>query len=199
MFDFEEEIKKLPHEPGVYIMRNKEKEVIYVGKAKILKNRVTQYFRKNSSHTPKVLAMVAQIASFEYIITDSEREALALECNLIKKYRPKYNILLKDDKQYPYIKVSINEAYPRVSMVRRVTDDGAKYFGPYMGKGTIKNTLEIIQRLFKPPSCKRRFPEDIKKGRPCLNYHINNCIAPCTGNVSKEEYRKVFFEICRFL
>ena len=199
MFDFEEEIKKLPQVPGVYIMRNKENEVIYVGKAKILKNRVTQYFRKNSSHTPKVLAMVAQVASFEYIITDSEREALALECNLIKKYRPKYNILLKDDKQYPYIKVSINEAYPRVTMVRRVTDDGAKYFGPYMGKGTIKNTLEIIQRLFKPPTCKRRFPEDIKKGRPCLNYHINNCIAPCTGNVSKEEYRKVFFEICRFL
>ena len=199
MFDFEEEIKKLPLAPGVYLMRNKNKDVIYVGKAKILKNRVTQYFRQNSNHTPKVLAMVSQIASFEYIITDSEREALALECNLIKKYRPKYNILLKDDKQYPYIKVSINEAYPKVSMVRRTADDGAKYFGPYMGKGTIKNTLEIIQRLFKPPTCKRRFPQDIKKGRPCLNYHINNCIAPCTGNISKEEYRKVFFEICRFL
>ncbi|MBQ3124717.1 MAG: excinuclease ABC subunit UvrC [Clostridia bacterium] len=199
MFDFEDEIKKLPQKPGVYLMYNKDSEVIYVGKAKILKNRVTQYFRKNSNHTPKVLAMVAQVAYFEYIITDSEREALALECNLIKKYRPKYNILLKDDKQYPYIKVSINEAYPRVSMVRRTADDGAKYFGPYMGKGTIKNTLEIIQRLFKPPTCKRRFPQDIKKGRPCLNYHINNCIAPCTGNVSKDEYRKVFFEICRFL
>lgn len=199
MFDFEDEIKKLPQKPGVYLMRNKDNEVIYVGKAKILKNRVTQYFRKNSNHTPKVLAMVAQVAAFEYIITDSEREALALECNLIKKYRPKYNILLKDDKQYPYIKVSINEAYPRVTMVRRTADDGAKYFGPYMGKGTIKNTLEIIQRLFKPPTCKRRFPQDIKKGRPCLNYHINNCIAPCTGNVTKDEYRKVFFEICRFL
>ena len=199
MFDFEEEINRLPLKPGVYLMRNKENEVIYVGKAKILKNRVTQYFRKYSNHTPKVLVMVSQVASFEYIITDSEREALALECNLIKKYKPKYNILLKDDKQYPYIKVSINEPYPRVMMTRKPADDGAKYFGPYMGKGTIKNTLDIIQTLFKPPTCKRRFPQDIKKGRPCLNYHINNCIAPCTGNISKEEYRKVFFEICRFL
>ncbi len=199
MFDFEDEIKRLPMQPGVYLMRNKDKEIIYVGKAKLLKNRVTQYFRKNSSHTPKVMAMVSQIASFEYIITDSEREALALECNLIKKYKPKYNILLKDDKQYPYIKVSINEQYPRVSMTRQPQDDGAKYFGPYMGKGTIKNTLDIIQRLFKPPTCKRQFPKDIRKGRPCLNYHINNCIAPCTGNITKDEYRKVFFEICRFL
>lgn len=199
MFDFEDEIKRLPKKPGVYLMHGKDNEVIYVGKAKVLRNRVTQYFRQNSNHTPKVLAMISQIASFEYIITDSEREALALECNLIKKYKPKYNILLKDDKQYPYIKVSINEEYPRVTMVRRTADDGAKYFGPYMGKGTIKNTLDIIQRLFKPPTCKRRFPQDIKKGRPCLNYHINNCIAPCTGNISKEEYRKVFFEICRFL
>jgi excinuclease ABC subunit C len=199
VFDFEEEINRLPLKPGVYLMRNKENEVIYVGKAKILKNRVTQYFRKNSNHTPKVLVMVSQVASFEYIITDSEREALALECNLIKKYKPKYNILLKDDKQYPYIKVSINEPYPRVMMTRKPADDGAKYFGPYMGKGTIKNTLDIIQTLFKPPTCKRRFPQDIKKGRPCLNYHINNCIAPCTGNITKEEYRKVFFEICRFL
>ncbi|MDD6564565.1 MAG: excinuclease ABC subunit UvrC [Clostridiales bacterium] len=199
MFDFEEEINRLPLKPGVYLMRNKENDVIYVGKAKILKNRVTQYFRKNSNHTPKVLVMVSQVASFEYIITDSEREALALECNLIKKYKPKYNILLKDDKQYPYIKVSINEPYPRVMMTRKPADDGAKYFGPYMGKGTIKNTLDIIQTLFKPPTCKRRFPQDIKKGRPCLNYHINNCIAPCTGNISKDEYRKVFFEICRFL
>lgn len=199
MFDFEDEINKLPMQPGVYLMRNKEDKIIYVGKAKILKNRVRQYFRKNSNHTPKVLAMVRQVARFEYIITDSEREALVLECNLIKKYRPKYNILLKDDKQYPYIKVSINEPYPRVTMVRRTADDGAKYYGPYMGKGTIKNTLDIIQQLFKPPTCKRRFPEDIKKGRPCLNYHINNCFAPCTGDVSKEEYRGVFFEICRFL
>ncbi len=199
VFDFEEEIKNLPERPGVYLMHNADDEVIYVGKAKILKNRVTQYFRKNSNHTPKVLAMVKNVAYFEYIITDTEREALALECNLIKKYRPKYNILLKDDKQYPYIKVSINEPYPRVMSVRRMARDGAKYYGPYMGKGTIKNTLEIIRKLFKPPTCSRKFPQDIRKGRPCLNYHINACFAPCTGKVSKEEYRHVFFEICRFL
>ena len=132
MFDFEEEIKNLPERPGVYLMHNADDEVIYVGKAKILKNRVTQYFRKNSNHTPKVLAMVKNVAYFEYIITDTEREALALECNLIKKYRPKYNILLKDDKQYPYIKVSINEPYPRVLSVRRMARDGEKYYGQYM-------------------------------------------------------------------
>lgn len=199
MFDFEEEIKNLPEQPGVYLMHGKDGTVIYVGKAKILKNRVRQYFRKNSNHTPKVLAMVAQVAYFEYIITDSEREALALECNLIKKYRPKYNILLKDDKQYPYIKVTINEPYPRVMTVRGVRNDGARYFGPYMGKGTARNTMEIIRKLFKPPTCSRRFPEDIRKGRPCLNYHINACFAPCTGRVTKEEYRRIFFEICRFL
>ncbi len=199
VFDFEEEIKNLPEQPGVYLMHDASDEVIYVGKAKVLKNRVTQYFRKNSNHTPKVLAMVAQVAYFEYIITDSEREALALECNLIKKYRPKYNILLKDDKQYRYIKVTINEAYPRVMIVHGTRNDGAKYYGPYMGKGTAKNTMDIIRRLFKPPTCSRKFPRDIRKGRPCLNYHINTCFAPCTGKVSKEEYRKVFFEICRFL
>lgn len=199
MFDFEDEIKKLPEQPGVYLMHDKDDKVIYVGKAKILKNRVRQYFRKNSNHTPKVLAMVKHVAYFEYIMTDSEREALVLECNLIKKYRPKYNILLKDDKQYPYIKVSINEPYPRVFMTRKLENDGAKYYGPYMGKGTIKNTLEIIRKLFKPPTCSRKFPQDIRKGRPCLNYHINTCFAPCTGKISKEEYRKVFFEICRFL
>lgn len=198
-FDLEQELKNLPSNPGVYIMHDKDGNVIYVGKAKVLKNRVRQYFQKNSGHTPKVVAMVANIAYFEYIITDSEREALALECNLIKKYRPKYNILLKDDKHYPYLKVTMNEDYPRIMMTRRLLKDGAKYYGPYMGKGTIKNTLDIVQRLFKPPTCKRKFPDDIKKGRPCLNYHINKCFAPCTGGVSKEEYRAVFSEICRFL
>ncbi len=199
MFDFEEELNRLPQNPGVYIMHNSEDEVIYVGKAKNLKNRVRQYFRKSSNHTPKVLAMVENIAYFEYIVTDSETEALALECNLIKKYKPKYNILLKDDKHYPYIKVTINEEYPKVLSTRRLLHDGAKYYGPYMGKGTVKNMLEIVQKLFKPPVCKRKFPQDINKGRPCLNYHINNCFAPCTGKVSKEEFRKVFFEICSFL
>ena len=199
MFDLEQELKNLPSNPGVYIMHNKDDKVIYVGKAKVLKNRVRQYFQKNSNHTPKVIAMVSNIAYFEYIVTDSEREALVLECNLIKKYRPKYNILLKDDKQYPYLKVTLNEEYPKILTTRRLLNDGAKYYGPYMGKGTIRKNLEIVQKLFKPPMCKRKFPDDIKKGRPCLNYHINKCFAPCTGNVSKEEYRDIFEQICGFL
>lgn len=197
MFDLKEELKKLPDNPGVYLMHNKDGKIIYVGKAKVLKNRVRQYFQNSANHTPKVRAMVSNIAYFEYIITDSETEALALECNLIKKYRPKYNILLKDDKHYPYIKVTINEDYPRILMVRRLQKDGAKYYGPYVCG--IKNTLELIQKLFKPPTCSRSFPDSIKKQRPCLNYHIHTCFAPCTGNVSRDEYRNVFFEICRFL
>lgn len=199
MFDLQQELKNLPSDPGVYIMHNASDEVIYVGKAKVLKNRVRQYFQKNSSHTPKVRAMVAKIAYFEYIITDSEVEALVLECNLIKKYRPRYNILLKDDKHYPYIKVTLNEPYPKIFMTRTLAKDGAKYFGPYMGTNTIRNMLEIIQKIFLPPMCNRKFPEDIGKGRPCLNYHIKTCFAPCVGNVSKEEYRKVFYDICSFL
>ena len=199
MFDLEEELKNLPDRPGVYIMHNSDGDVIYVGKAKILKNRVRQYFRKSTNHTAKVLAMVSNVAWFEYIVTDSETEALALECNLIKKHRPKYNILLKDDKHYPYIKVTINEPYPKLLKVRKLQKDGAKYYGPYVSGLTLKNTLELVQKLFKPPSCHRKFPDDIRKGRPCLNYHINNCFAPCTGKVSKEEYRQVYFNICRFL
>jgi len=198
-FDFETELKNLPSSPGVYLMHGKNDEVIYVGKAKVLKNRVRQYFQKSANHTPKVRAMVGNIVCFEYIVTDTEAEALALECTLIKKYKPKYNILLKDDKQYPYIKVTINEPYPKVVKTRLLKKDGAKYYGPYVGPGTIKNTMDMIHKLFKPPQCHRRFPEDIGKGRPCLNYHINNCFAPCTGKVSKEEYRQVYFEICRFL
>ena len=199
IFDFEEELSRLPDSPGVYLMHDKNDTVIYVGKAKVLKNRVRQYFHKSANHTPKVIAMVSNVAYFKYIVTDSETEAHALECNLKKKYRPRYNVLLKDDKHYPYIKVSINEEYPRISMTRKLQKDGAKYYGPYVGSGTVKNTLDIIQKLFKPPMCHRRFPQDIKKGRPCLNYHINNCFAPCTGEISKEEYRKRFYEICRFL
>ena len=199
MFNLEEELKNLPDLPGVYIMHDKNDKIIYVGKAKILKNRVRQYFQKNSSHTPKVRAMVSNIAYFEYIITDTELEALALECNLIKKHRPKYNILLKDDKHYPYIKVTLNEDWPKIMMTRTLKNDGAKYFGPYMGTNTIKNTLDIIQKIFSPPTCSRRFPQDIAKGRPCLNFHIKNCFAPCTGNVTNEEYRKVFYDICAFL
>ena len=200
MFNFEEELKNLPELPGVYIMRDNSGTVIYVGKAKVLKNRVRQYFGSNKNHSAKVIAMVSNVASFEYIITDSETEALVLECNLIKKHRPKYNILLKDDKQYPYIKVSLNEEYPRIFMTRTLKNDGAKYFGPFTGMQPVQTALEIVQKIFKPPLCARKFPKDIGKGRPCLNYHINNCFAPCIeGKVSKEEYRKIFTEICSFL
>ena len=198
-FDLKEELKNLPDSPGVYLMHDAEDTVIYVGKAKILKNRVRQYFQNSANHTPKVRAMVSHIAYFEYIVTDSEIEALVLECNLIKKYRPKYNILLKDDKNYPYLKVSIQDAYPKVTRTRVLKNDGAKYYGPYQGSATVHHMIEMIQKIFRPPTCHRRFPEDIGKGRPCLNYHIKNCFAPCTGQVSREEYRQVFFEICSFL
>ena len=200
MFSIEEELKNLPASPGVYIMHNSDGDIIYVGKAKVLKNRVRQYFQQNKNHSPKVLAMVSNIAYFEYIVTDTEIEALVLECNLIKKHKPKYNILLKDDKHYPYIKVTINEEYPRIFMSRTLKNDGAKYFGPYAGMQTVKGTIDIVQKIFKPPLCRRKFPEDIGKGRPCLNYHIDKCFAPCiSGKVSKEEYRQVFFDICSFL
>ncbi len=199
MFDIKEELQNLPEQPGVYLMHDKNDVIIYVGKAKILKNRVRQYFQNSANHTPKVRAMVSNIEYFEYIVTDTEIEALALECTLIKKHRPKYNILLKDDKQYPYIKVTINEEWPKLIKTRTLRNDGAKYFGPYMGMSTIKNTMEIIRKIFMPPSCTRKFPQDIGKGRPCLNYHIKKCFAPCTGNVSNKEYRKVYFDICAFL
>lgn len=199
MFDLEEELKNLPEQPGVYIMHDADGTVIYVGKAKILKNRVRQYFRAVDRHTPKVRAMVSRVSYFEYIVTGSEIEALVLECNLIKKYRPKYNILLKDDKGYPYIKINMQKEYPNIEVVRVLKNDGAKYFGPYVGKGTIKNNLDIVQKIFKPPVCTRKFPQDIGKGRPCLNYHIQKCFAPCTGKVTKEEYRRTYEEICGFL
>lgn len=198
-FDFEGELARLPDKPGVYIMHSADDTVIYVGKAKVLKNRVRQYFHDTKSHTPKVRAMVSNIAYFEYIITDSETEALVLECNLIKKYRPKYNILLKDDKQYPYIKVTINERYPRIFMTRQLKNDGAKYYGPYAGGGTVKMVIDLVKKIFHPPTCRRKFPQDIGKGRPCLNYHIKTCFAPCTGKVSEEEYRRVFYSICDFI
>ncbi len=199
MFDIKEELKNLPENPGVYLMHDKHDKIIYVGKAKVLKNRVKQYFGSNKNHPPKVRAMVSNISWFEYIITDTEMEALVLECNLIKKHMPRYNILLKDDKAYPYIKVTMNEEYPKVMMSRRAENDGARYFGPYIGMSTVNNTLEVIRKIFMPPRCKRKFPQDIGKGRPCLNFHIKNCFAPCTGNVSQKEYYAVFQEICRFL
>ena len=199
MFDIAEELKNLPENPGVYLMHDKYGKIIYVGKAKILKNRVKQYFGSGKNHPPKVRAMVANISYFEYIVTDTEVEALVLECNLIKKHKPRYNILLKDDKQYPYIKVTMNEEYPGITSCRKPENDGAKYFGPYVGMSTVKNTIEVVRKIFMPPQCKRKFPQDIGKGRPCLNYHIKNCFAPCTGRVSQKEFYAVFEEICKFL
>lgn len=195
----EEKLKNLPMKPGVYIMHASDGEVIYVGKAKLLKNRVSQYFHSNSSHGAKVRAMVENIADLEYIVTDTELEALMLECNLIKKYMPKYNILLKDGKGYPYIKVTVNEEFPRIMLARSISRDGAKYFGPYVSSLYVRNTLELIRKLFPIRSCSKKLPEDIGKGRVCLNYHIHRCNAPCQGMVSKTEYMESVEHILDFL
>lgn len=199
MFDIEEALKALPGSPGVYIMKDKNEEIIYIGKAVSLKNRVRQYFRSNKNHPPKVIAMVKNIVEFEYILTDSELEALILECNLIKKHKPKYNILLKDDKHYPYIKVTLTEEYPRVLMTRRYQKDGSKYFGPYTDVYAVRETLLIIEKHFKLRNCKRVLSYGNKVGRECLNFHIGRCIAPCTGEISKEEYMKMIEDVLLFL
>ena len=190
MFNIEEELKKLPSKPGVYIMHDKNDKIIYVGKAISLKNRVRQYFRKTNK-TKRIENMVALIDHFEYIVTDNEAEALILECNLIKKNMPKFNVLLKDDKTYPYIKVNIKADYPDVYITRRILNDGAKYFGPYANSGAAKQMIEFIKSKFKIRQC-RSFKY---KDRPCLNYHIKKCLAPCMGYISKEEYRKQIDEI----
>lgn len=195
MNDIKEKLKNLPLCPGVYIMKDINDDVIYVGKSKLLKNRVSQYFMNSKNHTPKTVAMVEHIVDFDYIMTDTETEALVLECNLIKKYRPKYNILLKDDKQYPYIKLTLNEDYPRIYMTRKIKKDGAKYFGPYMSSLAVKNALEIIKKVFKVRSCSKNLPQDIGKGRPCLYYHIGQCSAPCSDKISNSEYRESFDRI----
>ena len=199
MFDLEQELKNLPEDPGVYIMHDKDDKIIYVGKAKILKNRVRQYFQKNSNHTPKVLAMVSNVAYFEYIVTDSETEALALECNLIKEHRPKYNTMLKDDKSYPFIKVTIGEEFPRVLFSRTMKHGTGKFFGPYTSAGAVKETIELLCKLYKVRTCNRRLPKDIGKDRPCLNYHIGQCNAPCQGYVNKDEYKKNIDKVISFL
>lgn len=196
---FEEKIKMLPDCPGVYIMKNKDGKIIYVGKAKILKNRVKQYFMNSSSHTPKVRAMVENIADFEYILCDSEMEALVLECNLIKEHTPKYNILLKDGKHYPYIKLTLNEEYPRMLFVRRIENDGAKYFGPYPTGFGVSETFDIVKEVFKIAHCKKTFPRDMGKERPCLYHSMGKCVAPCSGKITQEEYREIFNEIDKFL
>lgn len=194
MFDIETELKKLPHKPGVYIMRSKEDEVIYVGKAVSLKNRVSQYFRKTNK-TARILKMVSLIDHFEYIVVDNEAEALILECNLIKKYRPKFNVLLKDDKTYPYIKIDIKSDYPNVIITRKLINDGSKYFGPYANPGAAREMLNFIKERFKIRQCKNFKFQD----RACLNYHIKRCLAPCIGKVSKEEYHSLIEQIILLL
>ena len=198
-FNFAEELKKMPQTPGVYFMHDAHDDVIYVGKAVNLKRRVSSYFRKSTKRTTKIESMVSKIRRFEYILTDSELEALILECNLIKEHRPKYNTMLMDDKTYPFIKVTVNEPFPRVMMARRMKKDKAKYFGPYTSAGAVKDTIELIRKLYHIRSCNRSLPKDIGKERPCLNYHIHQCYAPCQGYISREEYRKSIDEVVRFL
>ncbi|HIY54672.1 MAG TPA: excinuclease ABC subunit UvrC [Candidatus Dorea merdavium] len=199
MFDIQEELKKLPGKPGVYLMHDEKDEIIYVGKAVSLKNRVRQYFQSSRNKGAKIEQMVTHIRRFEYIITDSELEALVLECNLIKEHRPKYNTMLMDDKAYPFIKVTVEEPYPRVLLARRMAKDKSRYFGPYTSAGAVKDTIELIRRLYHVRSCNRKLPRDIGKERPCLNYHIHQCKAPCQGYISEEEYRKSIQEVLRFL
>lgn len=199
MFDFSEELKKLPDKPGVYIMHNSSDEIIYVGKAVNLKNRVRQYFQNSKNKTAKTTALVSHIAYFEYIVTDSEMEALLLECNLIKEHRPKYNVMLKDDKTYPYIKVTVNEDYPRIFITRKYVKDKSRYFGPITDVTAAKETVELINKLFPIRKCRKSLPKEIGKERPCLNYHIGQCTAPCDNLISKEEYNKIVDEVLAVL
>ncbi|MEG2109887.1 excinuclease ABC subunit UvrC [Clostridium sp.] len=199
MFDFEYQLKILPEKPGVYLMKNSLGEIIYVGKAKNLKNRVRQYFRKSKNHSEKVRAMVRNIAEFEYIVTDSEMEALILECNLIKKYSPKYNIALKDDKFYPFIKITTNEDFPRVFVTRNFARDGNKYFGPYTDGGAVYETINLIRKVFPIRTCKKSIIEGGKPTRPCLNFHIGKCNGPCGGYVAKEDYWKMINSVIDIL
>jgi len=199
MFDIEEELKKLPAKPGIYIMRDSKDSIIYVGKAIILKNRVRQYFHNSRNHTLKIKQMVERIDHFEYIITDSELEALVLECNLIKEHRPKYNTMLKDDKTYPYIRVTMSEAFPRVLFSREMKKDKSKYFGPYTSVTAVKDIMELLRKIYKIRTCNRNLPKDVGKERPCLYYHMGQCNAPCQGYISEEEYRANIDEVMEFL
>lgn len=198
-FDIQEELKKLPGEPGVYIMHDETDAIIYVGKAISLKNRVRQYFQSSRNKGVKIEQMVTHIRRFEYIVTDSELEALVLECNLIKEHHPKYNTMLMDDKTYPFIKVSTNEPFPRVMLARKIAKDKAKYFGPYTSAGAVRDTIDLLHKLYHIRSCNRSLPRDIGKERTCLNYHIKQCDAPCQGYISQEEYGKAVAEVVRFL
>ena len=199
MFDFEYHLKNLPSKPGVYLMKNSLGEVIYVGKAKILKNRVKSYFQNSKNHSEKVRVMVKHIAEFEYIVTDSEMEALILECNLIKKYSPRYNILLKDDKFYPFIKITVNDDFPRVFVTRNYSKDGSKYFGPYTNGAAVYETINLINKIFPLRTCKLLIKEGGEPVRPCLNYHIKKCFGPCGGYINKEEYGKMIKDVIDIL
>ena len=198
-FDIQEELKKLPAKPGVYLMHDEKDAIIYVGKAISLKNRVRQYFQTSRNKGPKIEQMVSRIRRFEYIVTDSELEALVLECNLIKEYRPKYNTMLTDDKTYPFIKVTVAEDYPRILFSRSMKKDKNRYFGPYTSAGAVKDTIELLQKIYRIRTCSRKLPEDIGNERPCLNYHSKQCNAPCQGYVSREDYRKAVNEAISFL
>ncbi len=199
MFNIEDELKKLPSQPGVYLMHDAKDEIIYVGKAISLKNRVRQYFQSSRNKSAKIEQMVSRIARFEYIVTDSEMEALVLECNLIKEHQPRYNTMLKDDKAYPYIKVTVGEDFPRVMLARTMKKDKNRYFGPYTSAGAVKDTIDLIHKLYKIRTCSRNLPRDTGKERPCLNYHIKQCNAPCQGYISKEEYGENIRQVLEFL
>lgn len=199
MFDIKEELKKLPNQPGVYIMHDKNDTIIYIGKAKSLTKRVHQYFQASHNEGLKKKQMVENIDHFEYIVTDSELEALVLECNLIKEHTPKYNTMLRDDKTYPYIKVTVDEAYPRVLFSRQMKKDKSRYFGPYTSAGAVKDTIDLINKLYRIRTCNRKLPRDIGLDRPCLNYHIHQCDAPCQDYISKEDYGKQIAKVMEFL
>ena len=199
MFQIEEELKKLPGQPGVYIMHDVKDAIIYVGKAISLKNRVRQYFQSSRDKTAKIKQMVSKIARFEYIVTDSELEALVLECNLIKEHRPRYNTMLKDDKTYPYIKVTASEEYPRILFSRQMKKDKNKYFGPFTSAGAVKDTIELIRKIYRIRACSRKLPQDMGKDRPCLYYHIHQCDAPCQGYISQADYQKSVKQAVGFL
>lgn len=199
MFDFEYHLKNLPDKPGVYLMKNSLGEIIYVGKAKVLKNRVKSYFQNSKNHSEKVRVMVKNIAEFEYIVTDSEMEALILECNLIKKHSPRYNIALKDDKFYPFIKITIQDDFPKVFVTRNYAKDASKYFGPYTNGTAVYETINLIYKIFPIRTCKLVIKENGEKVRPCLNYHIKKCVGPCGGHISKEKYNEMISDIIDIL
>ena len=198
-FNIEEELKKLPGKPGVYIMHDAEDTIIYVGKAISLKNRVRQYFQSSRNKGPKIEKMVTHIARFEYIVTDSELEALVLECNLIKEHCPKYNTMLRDDKTYPYIRVTVAEEFPRVLFSREMKKDKSRYFGPFTNATAVKDTIDLINKLYHLRTCNRKLPKDVGAERACLNYHIHQCDAPCQGHISKEDYAQKVNSALEFL